>query len=222
MTNRGFQAVLFDMDGVVLDTMDRHAACWSELLSEKGFQVDLEFILRHEGCLRPQVLCELAGPDQNLTPDQAAGLMAELLPRQARMYIERHADEVRPFPEAVEVIQRVAHNGLPLALVTSSSRPVVESSLGPELYNQFTHVVTSEDVSRHKPEPEPYLAAARALSVDQAACLVVENAPAGIQAANAAGATCYALTTTLKAQYLDQAARVFDSHLELARYAGLI
>ncbi len=222
MTGRAFQAVLFDMDGVVLDTMDRHAACWRELLFEKGFRVDLEFILRHEGCLKPQVLCELAGASQKLTPDQAAGLMAELLPRQAKMYIERHADEVRPFPEAVEVIRRVANNGIPLALVTSSSRPVVESSLGSELYNMFSHIVTSEDVSRHKPEPEPYLAAARALSADPSACLVIENAPAGIQAAKAAGATCYALTTTLKAHYLDQAARVFDSHLELALCAGII
>lgn len=222
MINGGFSAVLFDMDGVVLDTMDRHAACWSELLHENGFVVDLEFILRHEGCLRPEVLCELAGEGQELTAGDAANLMGDLLPKQARMYIERYGDEVRPFPEALEIIRRIANNGLPMALVTSSSRPVVESTLDRELYGCFTHVITSEDVSRHKPDPEPYLAAAKALDVEPAHCLVIENAPAGILAANAAGATCYALTTTLNARYLDQASKIFSSHIDLAHYAGLI
>lgn len=222
MSRAKFQAVLFDMDGVVLDSMDRHAACWGELLREKGFRVDNEFILRHEGCLKPEVLCELAGDGRQLNSAEAAQLMSELLPRQARMYIERYGSQVRPFPEALEIIRLIATNNTPMALVTSSSQPVVESSLGAEIYSTFKHVITADDVTAHKPDPEPYLAAAVALGVEPEHCLVIENAPAGIMAANAAGATCYALTTTLAPEHLYQAARVFDSHVALARYAGLI
>ena len=81
--------------------------------------------------------------------------------------------------------------------------------------------MTADDVKRHKPYPDPYLAGARALGADPGACLVIENAPAGIQAAISAGATCYAVCSTLGPDHLHQAHQTFGDLAELAAHLGL-
>jgi beta-phosphoglucomutase len=217
----GFAAVLFDMDGVILDSMQQHAALWQELMAGHGFKVSREFILRHEGALGPEVL-ERFFREQGLDPAglaQAQAGMGALLSRQAELYLERHAGRVRPFPGAAELLAGLASRGVPTALVTSSRRALVQRCLEEGLRRRFAAVVTAEDVTRHKPHPDPYLRAARELGLDPARCLVVENAPAGIAAATAAGATCYAVCSTLAPAELAAAQRVFADLEALA--AGL-
>lgn len=222
----GFKAVLLDLDGVILDSMHLHAQTWQEVLGELGLTVPLEFILRHEGALGPEVLQRfvaehaphLAG---GADMDRADAVMTDLLERQAGLYLERHARRVRPYPGAGRLLAGLERAGLPAALVTSSRRALVETSLAPELRQKFQALVTAEDVRRHKPHPDPYLAGAAALGARPQDCLVVENAPAGIASAAAAGATCYALATTLGPESLGQAQAVFADLEELAVHLGL-
>lgn len=96
----------------------------------------------------------------------------------------------------------------------------MESCLPDELLRGFAEIVTSDDVSQHKPHPEPYLKASQALGVSAGDCLVVENAPAGIASARAAGAVCFALTTTLSPEHLGQANAIFAGLDELTHYLG--
>lgn len=218
-----FQAVLFDMDGVILDSMNQHADLWQELMAEQGFAVRREFILQNEGALGPEVL-ERFFREQGLDPTglaQAQSNMAGLLSRQASLYLERHAPTVRPFPAAGALVGALARQGVPTALVTSSRRALVERCLEEGLRRSFAAIVTSEDVGRHKHHPEPYLRAAQALETDPAACLVVENAPAGIASARAAGATCYAVCTTRTPPSLGGAQAVFSGLEALAASLGL-
>ncbi len=218
-----FKAVFFDMDGVILDSMSQHAALWQELMAGQGFRVSREFILQNEGALGPEVL-ESFFREQGLDPSglvRAQSGMAELLSRQAGLYLERHAASVRPFPAAGALVGALARQGMPTALVTSSRRALVERCLEEGLRRSFRAIVTAEDVARHKPHPEPYLRAAQDLGQDPAACLVVENAPAGIASARAAGATCYALSTTLSPPSLSEAHAVFSGLEELAAGLGL-
>ncbi len=221
-----FSAVLFDLDGVILDSMPQHARAWQEILRSRGLEVPLDFIFRNEGALGREVLrkffCEYQGKD--LDPALLERVMAELetmLQEQARLYLERYAERVRPFPQAKAVLAAMAGAGLATALVTSSRRSVVEGCLDRDILDHFRAVVTADDVSRHKPHPDPYLSGARTLGLEPERCLVVENAPPGIASALAAGATCYAVTTTLEAEHLGQAHAVFPDLRELALHLGL-
>jgi beta-phosphoglucomutase len=216
-----FAAVLFDMDGVILDSMQQHAELWQELMADQGFRVSREFILRHEGALGPEVLERFfreQGLDRSRLSQAQAG-MGALLTRQAELYLERHAGQVRPFPGAEALLARLAGRGVPTALVTSSRRALVRRCLEEGLRRRFAAIVTAEDVARHKPHPDPYLRAAQELGLDPARCLVVENAPAGIASARAAGATCFAVCSTLGPAELAAAQAVFPDLKALA--AGL-
>ena len=222
-----FEAVLFDLDGVILDSMGHHAQAWQEVLAGVGFRVPTSFILENEGALGAEVLARFLaehGAEQGLGPEhlgQAQAGMARLLDQQAELYLARHAPEVRAYPGARGLLDFLGRAGVPSALVTSSRRALVSRCLEPGLLQSFAAVVAAEDVSRHKPHPDPYLAAARALGLEPSRCLVVENAPAGIAAALAAGATCYALCTTLPAAKLARAQAVFDGLEALAGHLGL-
>ncbi len=221
-----FEAVLFDLDGVILDSMPLHARAWQEILRSRGLEVPLDFIFRNEGALGREVLRRFFREYQGQDLDQGLldRVMAELegmLQEQAELYLERYASRVRPFPQAKRVLSAMVRAGLDTALVTSSRRAVVEGCLEPEIREQFRAVVTADDVNRHKPHPDPYLCGARALGVEPGRCLVVENAPPGIASALAAGATCYALTTTLEAEHLGRAQAIFPDLEELAHHLGL-
>jgi HAD superfamily hydrolase (TIGR01509 family) len=217
-----YEAVLFDLDGVILDSMEHHAGLWQELLAAEGYPVDREFILHNEGALGREVL-EAFLAEQGLAAEarELEGAMQRLLAAQAGRYLAECAHLVRPYPEAPAVLAGLARAGVPAALVTSSRRRVMAACLPAELLAGFAAVVTAEDVPRHKPHPDPYLAGAAALGADPARCLAVENAPAGIASALAAGADCHAISSTLPTQSLAGAGAVFPSLAAWAREMGV-
>lgn len=225
MLARDFAGVLFDLDGVILDSMQQHARTWQEVFREMGLEVPLGFILENEGSLGAEVLEDyLAAHAPHLAGRPLAETrraMRDLLDRQLSLYLEQHAHQVRPYAGAARLLAGLRRAGLPVALVTSSRRVLVQRSLGPELSAHFQALVCAEDVTRHKPHPDPYQAGAKALDLAAERCLVVENAPAGIASARAAGATCYALTTTLAAPKLAQAQAVFNGLEDLGRHLGV-
>jgi beta-phosphoglucomutase len=223
LSSKIFKAILFDLDGVILDSMDQHAAAWLEVMSGEGLQVSREFILAHEGCLAQEVLANLL-QEQGRAPapsEDLPGYMESLLERQARLFQSLHAGQVRPYASAEALVRGLSQKGLSQALVTSSRRAQVEQCLSPALRAHFQVIVTREDVAQHKPHPEPYLAAMAALGVEAGRCLVVENAPAGIAAGLAAGATCFAVCSTLGPEHLSQAHAVFPDLAALAQHLGL-
>lgn len=222
MHDFSYQAVLFDMDGVVLDSMEQHSDAWLRVMRAAGLSVEREFVLAHEGCLQTEVLEKLLIEQGVILPpgQGAAEFMLRLLDEQRRLYLDEFAHQVAPFPGAAGLLAALAGRRVPTALVTSSRRDQVETCLPSKLLRCFAEVVTSDDVEQHKPHPEPYLKASQALGVAAGDCLVVENAPAGVAAARAAGAVCYAVTTTLSREHLGQAHAVFDGLDDLAHYLG--
>jgi beta-phosphoglucomutase len=212
LKKNGLKSVIFDLDGVVLDSMPSHVSAWQSTFSEIGVQVEPDFIYRNEGNLDWERLSRHeAFQGRGVTSDG----FDKLLGRQRCIYLEKYADRVRPFPGAVDLLHELALAGVPLALVTSSSRAVFTVTLSDWLTDRFTCLVTRDMVSKGKPNPEPYLKALAELRLEPEEAVVVENAPAGIEAARGAGLTCLALTTTLTAADLDQADLVFSSHKEL-------
>jgi len=184
-----FAAVLFDMDGTLIDSTPSVVRSWVRLAEENGISVtDLQAAAGHGRPAREIVADLFAEPAR---PDALA--------RITELEIADVQDVVA-LPGATEALLGSGPAG---AIVTSCAAglAVARQQAGGIPVPQV--VVTADDVQRGKPDPEPFLLAARLLGVDPALCLVVEDAPAGLTAGRAAGMTTLAVTTTHTAEQLD-------------------
>jgi HAD superfamily hydrolase (TIGR01509 family) len=195
-------AILLDMDGVVLDSMPHHLASWQEALAPLGLDLDAADLYPLEGVLTErtaQLLTErLQG--EACSVDEARRLAAAKEAAFERIFVPRLVPGIAP------LLHDLAGRGFALGLVTGSPRSVVAPNLtSTGVAGLFRATVSGDDVVRGKPDPEPYLRAASRLGLEAGQCLVVENAPLGIQAARAAGMACAGLVTTLPAEHLTAA-----------------
>lgn len=202
------EGVLFDLDGTLLDSMTWHIKAWQIILAEKGVAIEDEFLYLNEGAIEATHLLR-AIEGRGLDPDPE--ILKTLLRLQSDLFNRKYAARVAPFPDTLKTLDRLGRAGLDLGLVTSSSSGVVEKVLGSEIRSRFSAIVTGDEVARGKPHPEPYLTGMKKLGLTPERCLAVENAPAGINSAKAAGLTCVALTTTLDPRHLVQADQIFTS-----------
>lgn len=177
-----YEAVLFDFDGVLADTEPLHHECWSEILQPLGIQIDWHTYQKyciglHDGQLL-EFLRRLAHP-----PVPAADVWA-MYPQKAELFRQK-ITAAPPFPSSVlDLLSSLSH--CKLAVVSSSGRCEVEPALDVGgIRSLFQAVICGEDVSRHKPEPDPYLLAAEILGVSSA--FVVEDSDVGVQSARSAG-----------------------------------
>jgi len=188
------RGVLFDLDGVLVDSTPAVARVWAGWAREHGFRDPDEIVRIAHG--RPSIMT-----------------IRELLPH-ADHEAENHeverreiadTDGVIPLPGAMELLQT-----LPLeswAIVTSCTRPLAGVRIAAAGLPKPKHLVTATDVLHGKPNPEPYLKGAELLGLAAAECVVMEDAPAGIRAGKTAGARVVALrTTAADAELLDAGA----------------
>ncbi len=174
--------LLFDLDGVLVDSTPAVARCWTKWSLLHGFAPE-EVVRRAHGRPSMTTLRELL-PNAD---HEAENRQME------RWEIEDIADVV-PLPGAVELLQALPPDRW--AIVTSCTRPLAEVRIRAGGLPWPKQLVTSADVQRGKPDPEPYLRGAMGLELAPADCIVVEDAPAGIRAGKAAGASVLALRTT--------------------------
>lgn len=178
----GFDAVIFDCDGTLVDSMPAHFEAWCKALELHGaagvFREDVFFAMGG----RPSTDIVLELNDQyglRLDPESVALAKREAFLK--RLGSITLIEEVAGFAEGLR-------GRVPLAVASGSSRMVVEKTLqAVGISDWFDEVVTSDDVSEGKPAPEVFLRAASLLDVDPERCLVVEDAPAGVMAAQRAG-----------------------------------
>jgi mannitol-1-/sugar-/sorbitol-6-phosphatase len=191
MTTIRCRAVLFDLDGVLVDSTPAVARVWAWWARAHGFDPD-EVVRKAHG--RPSI-----------------ATIRELLPGADHAAEDREVERreiadiegVVPLPGAVELLQ-----GLPRerwAIVTSCTRPLAGVRIAAAGLPKPKYLVTSTEVKHGKPDPEPYLKGAQLLGVPASECIVIEDAPAGIRAGKAAGARVVALRTTASDAELQQA-----------------
>lgn len=175
------QAVLFDMDGLLVDT----EPLW--------FEIESEVMARLGGDWSPADQAELVGGSLQTTLDYLLGKATRPVSRErlARWMLDGmvsrlNRSRVRPRPGAFDLLAEVQTAGVPYALVTSSERVIMEGVLRATGL-RFPVTVCAEDVTRIKPDPEPYLLATKLLGADPASSVVLEDSPNGVTAAEAAG-----------------------------------
>jgi sugar-phosphatase len=187
-----FQAVLFDMDGVVVDNMPLHRQIWREFAESRGVSPTDAELRALDGRRAVDIIAALFGEGQ--APEAVAAMSKE---REALYHGRLATAELQAVPGVVAYLQALGALGVPRVLATSAVPVNVEAvmtRLGVRPY--FEAIVTAVDVTHGKPHPEIYLAAASRVGADPARCLVVEDALPGVMAAKAAGATCLGLMTS--------------------------
>lgn len=209
MTLARYAAVIFDMDGVLVDGEPLHFEAVNQLLAEEGLSISLDAYKPYMGTKTGwQDMAAALGLKRPLD-EYAAAYRAIML--------ERYRSRSEALPGARELVTALAAADFPLAVASSSIRPWVEACLERiGLLRAFSVVVTGSEVAEGKPSPEIYLKTAELLGCSPASCLVFEDAPAGIQAARAAGMTVWAVRTDYtRGLELPGPHREFDSLLEV-------
>jgi len=190
------QAIIFDMDGVIIDSHPVHRRAWRKFLTTVGLTVtddELDFIL--EGRRREEILRHFLG-------DLPSYVIAEYGRRKDAFFEENFA-EVTLIPGVRELLQDIGGAGLAAAIATSASSSRTRGTLRRlDLYTNFSAVVTGDDVAAGKPDPEIYLLAAKRLGLPPEELLVIEDAPCGVTAATAAGMKCIGVSKNGRAEAL--------------------
>jgi len=206
------EAVIFDMDGVLIDSGAHHRAAWASLLEELAVRPPREFWRLTIGRPAEEAVVLLVGGDLSHAE-------ARRLARRKRDHYARHARRgAQPVPGVRAFARRLARLGIARAVGTSASRGDVErliETIG--LGDVFDAVVTAEDVRWGKPHPEVYLKAAEAVGVAAERCLVFEDAVVGVQAARSAGMRVIGVTTA----YTDAELIAAGAERAIADFEGL-
>ena len=208
--------LVFDLDGVLIDSHDQHERSWFQLAAEIGKPLTKEqfkesFGMRNVMCI-PHVF-HWTDPDDH----EAIHALGE---RKEALYRELLAtDGIEPLPGVVALLESLAASAIPVSLGSSTSRKNIEVCFATTGLARFfgPHYTGAEDVTRGKPHPEVFLEAARKIAREPANCLVIEDAHVGIEAALAAGMRALAVTTTHPRGSFSEsgAARIVDSLAEV-------
>ncbi len=204
------KAVIFDMDGVITNTMPDHFHAWKEILKTEGISVTRHDIYSREGQRGINSVFELFETYKRPVTDARAH---KILKRKEELF--KRIVRIRFITGSRRFLRRLHQQKFKLALVTGTSRQELHRILPQPLYDLFDVVVTGSDVMNGKPHPEPYLKAVRQLSLRCRDAVAIENAPFGIRSAKAAGLRCLALETSLSTEYLKQADRIFKTFKEM-------
>ncbi|MBI1883127.1 MAG: HAD family phosphatase [Chlamydiae bacterium] len=206
------KGLLFDLDGVLVDSMRLHDRAWRKALLDWGLEVSPEEIFLREGekgSLTAHDLLKKAGREPH--PE----LIDELIREKGKWF--RQGARAEFFEGALSLIRFLRGKKYRLGLVTGSYSAEVKVLLGEDFLSNFEVVVTGDDVHQGKPHPEPYLRALEKLGLEASGVWVIENAPYGIRSAKAAGLTCLALATSLPASYLEEADLILSNLKEVRR-----
>ncbi|HKA29406.1 MAG TPA: HAD family phosphatase [Candidatus Binatia bacterium] len=204
------RAVIFDVDGVLVDSYDAHMRSWLLMGREHGLAITEEEFASTFGQTSREIIARFWGSD--LSPQDVAALDG----RKEAIYRDLIREHFPAMDGAVELIDALAGAGFRLAVGSSGPPENVELTL--ECLGRATRfdaVVTGRDVTRGKPDPQVFQLAGERLGLPPARCIVVEDAPVGIAAARAAGMASVALVGTVPADRLAAADLVVRSLREL-------
>jgi beta-phosphoglucomutase len=211
------KAVIFDMDGVITNTMPYHFDAWMETLKKAGIKVNCYDVYKREGQPGLSTLKELSkerGIKLSLKEIKKILLDKELLFK--KIVKTRFIKGSRAY------LRGLKKRKFLLALVTGTSRHEAQKIMHKELFSLFDVSVTGDEVKHGKPHPEPFLRALKALDILPKEAIVIENAPLGVQSAKKAGLFCVALETSLPKKYLKQADLICKSFAQLNKSLRLI
>lgn len=186
-----FKAVIFDMDGTMINNTRHHIRAWQEFLKRHGIVLsDEEYRQKIAGKKNDDIVKILFG--EHVSPEEAKRLGDE----KESIYRELYAPDIKEVQGLKVLVEELQHRSVRLAIATtanSANRDFALDSLN--LQGQFEIILGEEHVKNGKPDPEIYLSTAKKLGVEPRECLVFEDSPSGVEAAKTAGMTVVGLLT---------------------------
>jgi len=200
------KAVIWDMDGVIADTAPYHLKAWQEVFQKRGVNFTEEDFRRSFGQRNDTIINNTLGREASPAETEAISVAKE------KNFRQRIRHNIKPLPGVIKLIDSLKEHGFRMAL--ASSAPVENIQLltiGLGINNYFQSVISDDDVTEGKPDPQVFLLAAQELGVDPENCIVIEDAVAGVIAAKRAGMCCLAITNTHPRDSLTEADLVVDT-----------
>ena len=219
MTGRRLKidSIIFDMDGVITNTMPDHFRAWKKIFGDLGIHVTHLDIYTREGQKGIDSVQEIfREKGKPFTRKCAHRILKEKEALFKRIVKQRFINGARSF------LHDLDEKGFRLALVTGTSRHELKKMLPDRLDRLFSVIITGSDVKNGKPHPEPYRKALARLKIQARRAIALENAPFGIRSAKGAGLRCFAIETSLPKEYLKEAEGVFASIDDLKRHVKFI
>lgn len=204
------EGVLWDMDGVLVDSSELHYRAWAQALSEFGIPFSRPLFEATFGMNNASTLAVLMGEDVPIEQ------VVKIGGRKEDLFREALRGKVRPAPGAVLWLHRFQTWDLPQAVASSAPMENIDTLIDELDLRPFFKALVSGAELPGKPDPAIFLEAASSLGVTADRCLVFEDAPAGVRAAKQAGMCCIALTTTHPADALHEVDLVVDRLVELS------
>ncbi len=207
-----FKGIIFDSDGVLVNSMPYHAKAWVDVFAELDIHVTENEIYEIEGSNHVGVInifFEKAGRVPE--PD----MYDRILEMKRAHFLENNRAET--FEGMYECLSSMK-NKFKLAVASGADRTIVTSLMEKFYPGIFDTIISGEDVKNGKPDPEPYNKALELLGLDKKECFVVENAPLGIESAKNAGMFCVGIPTYLDVTKLQEADLIVKDHKELINY----
>ena len=198
-------AVLFDLDGVIVDSRDFHMQAWEQWARDHDVEHAADYFHAMFGRRNDAIIGGLL-PD--ITPEE----FRRLADAKEQLFRDAARGNITALPGVAALLDALHERGIPRSIVTSTPRAnlaLILESLSYE--HRFGALVAEEDASRGKPDPEGFLIAAQRLDVAAERCVVIEDAPAGLAAAKAGGMRAIGVTTTHPAAALHDADLVVDT-----------
>lgn len=192
--NFDLKAILFDMDGVLYDSMKWHSKSWKDTMDEFGIPSTAEEFYLYEGMIGKKTINHIINREKGRGATEKE--KEDIYKRKSELFSEYNDGSLIPY--AYDFVKKVHNEGFTCIVVTGSGQPSLLNKLEvnfSELFNKEM-MVTAFDVKHGKPDPEPYLMGLKKagnLKPNQA--IVIENAPMGVEAAVAAGIFCIAVNT---------------------------
>lgn len=209
MDLNNMSTVLFDFDGVLMQSIEDHHRSWNEVFRAYDREIGWEEFSVLEG----QSLFAIA--EQLCRHHGIAESESEKIGR-AKNEIYLQQAKFKLYDGAMPLLDFMKKKNVRQGLVTGAHRDRLEKSVDNHFLSYFNAIVTADDVAHTKPHPEPFLKAASFMSAEIDECIVVENAPLGITAAKRAGMLCIAITSTLPEQFLTEADLIINNLKELS------
>lgn len=211
------EALIFDMDGILIDSMHLHASAWKTAFQEAGIEIDEREIFYLEGENDTGIVKNVMN-SKNIAPKRLDELLESVAPRKHELF-DRNAALI--FIGMDECLKKLK-NRFKLGVVSGSDRNVVKMIMEKYFPGIFDAIISGDDTENGKPAPDPYNKAVEILGIEKENCIVIENAILGVRSAKNAGIFSIGIPTYIDRKELEHADIVLRDHKELFRFLELL
>jgi beta-phosphoglucomutase family hydrolase len=204
------KAVIWDMDGVIVDTAQYHLKGWQIVFQKRGANYTEEDFRRNTGMRSDSIIRRVLGEET------AQGEIMKIIREKDETFRQLMGQNIRPFPGVLNLITSLKEHGFKIAIASSAPMENIQLiTQGLKIHNYFDAIISGWEVTKGKPDPQTFLLAAEKLGIEAKNCIVIEDAISGVTASKRARMLCIAVTNTTPREELRRADLIIDTLEEI-------